>query len=109
MAIDKLWKKLYFLSLVKIVFLCISLHEGYSQSQPNILWIVSEDNSPWLGAYGDTIATTPNIDKLAEQGFVYINAYSNAPVCAPARSEERRVGKECRSRWSRYHEVEMIK
>jgi len=86
MAIDKLWKKLYFLSLVKIVFLCISLHEGYSQSQPNILWIVSEDNSPWLGAYGDTIATTPNIDKLAEQGFVYINAYSNAPVCAPARN-----------------------
>ena len=26
---------------------------------PNILWIVSEDNSPWLGSYGDPVATTP--------------------------------------------------
>ena len=32
---------------------------------PNILWIVSEDNSPYLGAYGDGFATTPNLDKLA--------------------------------------------
>jgi N-sulfoglucosamine sulfohydrolase len=53
---------------------------------PNILWIVSEDNSPWVGAYGDEFATTPNIDRLADQGFVYTNAHANAPVCAPARN-----------------------
>ena len=53
---------------------------------PNILWLVSEDNSPFLGCYGDSLATTPNIDKLAEQGFLYTHAYANAPVCAPTRN-----------------------
>ncbi len=53
---------------------------------PNILWIVSEDNSPLIGAYGDTFATTPHIDKLATQGTLYTNAFATAPVCAPTRS-----------------------
>ena len=53
---------------------------------PNILWITSEDNSPFLGCYGDTFATTPNMDQLASEGFLYTNAYANAPVCAPARN-----------------------
>jgi len=53
---------------------------------PNILWIVSEDNSPLFGCYGDTFATTPNFDKMAAEGFLYTHAYANAPVCAPARN-----------------------
>lgn len=53
---------------------------------PNILWITSEDNSPLLGCYGDTFATTPNLDSLAARGFMYTHAYSNAPVCAPSRN-----------------------
>jgi arylsulfatase A-like enzyme len=53
---------------------------------PNILWITSEDNGPHLGCYGDTYATTPNLDALAARGLIYTNANSNAPVCAPART-----------------------
>ena len=53
---------------------------------PNILWITSEDNSRLLGCYGDRFATTPNLDKLASEGFLYTHAYANAPVCAPARN-----------------------
>lgn len=53
--------------------------------RPNILWIVSEDNNPLIGAYGNTLVQTPAIDKLAAQGVLYRNAYSNAPVCAPSR------------------------
>ncbi len=53
--------------------------------RPNILWIVSEDNSPLLGCYGDDFATTPNRDKLAGESIVYDTAYANTPVCAPAR------------------------
>lgn len=53
---------------------------------PNILWLVSEDNSPLLGCYGDEFATTPNLDQLASEGFLYTHAYANAPVCAPARN-----------------------
>ena len=54
--------------------------------RPNILWIVSEDNSPWLGSYGDPVATTPRLDALAAEAIRYTRAYSNAPVCAPSRS-----------------------
>jgi hypothetical protein len=57
-----------------------------SAEQPNILWLVSEDNSPFVGAYGDDFASTPNIDKLASESFVYTRAYANAPVCAPSRN-----------------------
>ena len=54
--------------------------------RPNILWLVSEDNSPWLGCYGDPQATTPNLDRMAKGGVVFDNAFANVPVCAPARS-----------------------
>ncbi len=54
--------------------------------QPNILWITSEDNGPHLGAYGDRFADTPNIDRIAAEGMIYLNAWSTAPVCAPART-----------------------
>ncbi|MEO1051888.1 MAG: sulfatase-like hydrolase/transferase [Bacteroidota bacterium] len=53
---------------------------------PNILWIVSEDNSPLLGCYGDDLATSPNIDRLASKGILYTRAYANAPVCSPNRA-----------------------
>ena len=54
---------------------------------PNILWITSEDNNVnWVGCYGNPHAQTPHIDKLASEGFQYMNCFANAPVCAPSRS-----------------------
>jgi uncharacterized sulfatase len=55
-------------------------------TRPNILWISSEDHGPHMGCYGDTFATTPNVDKLAARGMIYTHAWSCAPVCAPART-----------------------
>ncbi|MGE9268803.1 MAG: sulfatase-like hydrolase/transferase, partial [Verrucomicrobiales bacterium] len=54
--------------------------------RPHILWITSEDNSPYLGCYGDELAQTPHIDALAAQGVRYTRAFSNAPVCSVART-----------------------
>jgi uncharacterized sulfatase len=54
--------------------------------RPNILWITSEDNGPALGCYGDTYATTPNLDALGKRGMICLNVWSTAPVCAPART-----------------------
>ncbi len=54
--------------------------------RPNILWITAEDMGPHLGACGDSYAVTPNLDRLASRGTIYMNAWSNAPVCAPART-----------------------
>ena len=53
---------------------------------PNIVWFISEDNSPLLGIYGDTLARTPALDSFGRAGIVFENAFSNAPVCAPSRS-----------------------
>ena len=51
----------------------------------NVIWISCEDMGPVLGAYGVNEISTPNIDKLAEQGVKYTNAYSTVGVCAPSR------------------------
>ena len=52
---------------------------------PNFLWIAAEDLSPYLGAYGDPFAQTPNLDRLARDGVRFELAYSAAPTCAPSR------------------------
>lgn len=54
--------------------------------RPNILWITCEDISPNVGCYGDSQATTPNLDRLAGEGVRYTAAFSAASVCSPARS-----------------------
>jgi N-sulfoglucosamine sulfohydrolase len=56
------------------------------EPKPNILWITCEDMSPYIGAYGDKIVKTPNIDQLAKEGVRYQRAYTTAGVCAPSRS-----------------------
>jgi len=54
--------------------------------KPNIVWITCEDQMPTLGCYGDPIAQTPNLDKLASEGVRYTNVFSVSGVCAPSRS-----------------------
>ena len=74
-----------------LFFLCLHFFWSHvlnaAENQPNILWLVAEDaNVKWFGCYGSTQATTPNIDKLAKEGFRYVNAFATAPVCAASRS-----------------------
>ena len=54
--------------------------------RPNILWITAEDMSATLGCYGDSFATTPNIDRFAKQSSRYTHAFATAPVCSPSRA-----------------------
>jgi N-sulfoglucosamine sulfohydrolase len=54
--------------------------------RPNILWITCEDMSPHLGCYGDSLAKTPNLDQLAQEGILFTNVYSVSGVCAPSRA-----------------------
>jgi N-sulfoglucosamine sulfohydrolase len=55
-------------------------------ARPNIIWISNEDMSPRLGAYGDALARTPALDRLAKQSIRYLHAFTTAPVCAPSRA-----------------------
>ena len=55
-------------------------------ARPNVLWVTCEDIGPHLGCYGDRYADTPNLDRLAARSLRYLHCWSNAPVCAPART-----------------------
>lgn len=73
--------------------LCLSLffaslctaHVLGQDKKPNILLILVDDLKPALGTYGDSVAISPNIDRLASEGMRFERAYSNQPVCAPSR------------------------
>lgn len=60
--------------------------DGRNNKKPNILLIVSEDNGPHLSCYGDRVIRTPNLDKIAEKGVLFRNAYVTQAVCSPSRS-----------------------
>ena len=57
-----------------------------SGERPNIVWILSEDQSDHFGPYGETLARTPNIDGMAAEGSMFTRAFVTAPVCSPSRS-----------------------
>ena len=48
--------------------------------------IVAEDMSPRVGVYGDALAKTPSIDRLANEGVMYTSMHTISGVCAPSRS-----------------------
>lgn len=78
---------LYFICLSLVLIYTGCTDSNSSQQVLNILWISTEDASPTaMGAYGDELANTPNIDELASRGITYTRAYVPAPICAPARS-----------------------
>ena len=52
----------------------------------NILLIVTDDQSKTLGAYGDPIAATPALDKLAQESTLFTNAYATTASCSASRS-----------------------
>lgn len=75
-----------------VIFLTSCLRKSPSEFKvedlgfrPNILWITCEDINCALGCYDDSVAETPNLDRLAGEGIKFINAFGVAGVCAPNR------------------------
>lgn len=56
------------------------------KERPNILLIVSEDNGPELGCYGDPYVKTPVLDGLAKTGMRFANSFTPYSVCSPSRA-----------------------
>ena len=71
-----------------IIVALMAICSTRAQDRPNILWIVAEDTSPWMGCYGHEVnmGFTPNIDRMADQGVQFTRAYVAAPVCSSSRS-----------------------
>jgi arylsulfatase A-like enzyme len=61
--------------------------ERVESTRPNILFIAIDDLNDWVGVLdGHPDAHTPNIDRLGESGFVFLNAHTQAPLCGPSRA-----------------------
>ena len=69
-----------------LCFIAASQLQG-SPERPNIVFIMADDLG-WkdTGIYGSTYYQTPNIDRLANQGMRFTEAYSASPLCSPTRA-----------------------
>ena len=56
-----------------------------SDNRPNIIMIVCEDISPYLGCFGDEIAVTPYLDSFSTQAIRHFNMFTSVGVSAPSR------------------------
>ncbi|WP_111708491.1 sulfatase-like hydrolase/transferase [Lutibacter citreus] len=79
-----------------LLFTLVFTFTFYAQNQPNVLWIITDDHRPdalecynqaTLGKSESTLGyvSSPNIDKLASEGVMFVNAYNNSPACGPSR------------------------
>ena len=77
----------YFLPLIFFAFALIAGAEVVVAKQPNVVLIVADDLG-WrdVGCYGSSFYETPHIDRLADQGTRFTNAYAACPVCSPSRA-----------------------
>ena len=83
----KAWLLAFLLPFWGLVVACSSGSESAEVGlRPNIVWIVPEDMNFELGAFGDSVARTPNIDRLAEEGVRFTNAFATSGTCAPSRA-----------------------
>ncbi len=64
----------------------IAMPASAASEQPNIIWIISEDQSDHFGPFRESMAKTPNVDRLAAEGATFTRAFVTAPVCSPSRS-----------------------
>ncbi|QDU75941.1 Arylsulfatase [Bremerella volcania] len=77
---------MHILRTLVLVAVCSLTSAAMAAERPNIVWIIADDLSPELGCYGYQGVSTPNIDRLANQGHRYTAAFSTAPVCSSSRS-----------------------
>ncbi len=73
-----------FLALA-VLMPCLVLAQAKA-AERNIIFFITDDESPTLGCYGDTVAVTPRIDELAADGTVFLHASATTASCSASRS-----------------------
>ena len=77
-------------SILALVFLSMLLScqaNDQKNTSPNVLMISVDDLNDWIGILGaHPDVKTPNIDRLANDGILFVNAHCQAPICGPSRA-----------------------
>ena len=76
---------LRFAVLITGVFALVLASEA-SAAERNVIFIITDDESPTLGCYGDPVAVTPAIDAIAKDGLIFRNAFATTASCSASRS-----------------------
>ncbi len=81
-------KKIFTVQLLALLMTINNAFPVFAQpkDKPNILFIAIDDLKPILGCYGDKLIKTPNIDRLARMGTVFMRNYVQQAVCGPTRA-----------------------
>src|SRR6266545_3999961 len=73
-------------SIVTLLVCWIALMARGEERKRNVLLIVTDDQAQWaVGCYGNKECVTPNMDRLAQAGARFPNAFVTTPVCSPSR------------------------
>lgn len=75
------------LSRVLVVLIAVAASTVMADdSRRNVLFIAADDLACTLGCFGDPMAKTPNLDRLAATGVCFLNAHNQMPLCNPSRA-----------------------
>ena len=62
-------------------FLFILVCANLDAAEKNIIFFITDDEGRTLGCYGDSVAVTPRVDRLASDGTVFLNAFATTASC----------------------------
>jgi arylsulfatase A-like enzyme len=83
---DAMKRTLSLLAVLPLAPLPLLQAADTSEQQPNVLFVIVDDLNCRIASYGDPVAKTPHLDRLAARGVLFERAYCNFPLCNPSRS-----------------------
>jgi len=69
-----------------VVLASLAVASASGPRRKNLIYMIADDLRPQLGAYGQAMMSTPNLDALAARGTTFMAAYAQVAVCCPSRS-----------------------
>lgn len=75
-----------YISIFLLVIFTTGFVNAQTKEKPNIIWLMAEDIGPDIECYGMAAVKTPVLNKLAETGIKFTNAFCTNPICSPSRS-----------------------
>ena len=83
----RLYMALWVFLSVFSLSLSVGAAPGSSALRPNILFIMSDDHAQRaISAYDDSLVLTPNIDRIADEGAIFLNSFVTNSICTPSRA-----------------------